>query len=541
MLISNHVKKITVIPAIKKSNNLSTEKTLENVCAYCRVSTDNEEQESSYDLQVKYYTEFIKSKQDWNLIDIYADDGISGKSAFKRPEFMRMINDCIAGKIDRILTKSISRFARNTRECLKYVRLLKENNIRIIFEKEGLDTMSSNSDFVLTLLSSIAEEESRSISTNVKWSFQKKYEDGIVTINTKNFLGYSKDENKNIIINNEEAKTIRRIYQEFLNGLSLERIAEDLTKDKIKTASGKEIWYKSTVQSILSNEKYKGDAILQKSYITDFLSKRKKNNGEVKSYYVENSHPAIINRDMFESVQSELKHRNSIRSYTKNGHGRYSGKYVLSGKVICGDCGSKYRRHNQISGGKDKKRIIVWVCINHQESKSEDCKAKPIRDDIIKSAFIDCMKEILLSNSNLIKQIKSNIENNLNDNVIEEISNLQKSLAEKQNMLFLINNKYINSEINDIEYFEKNKNISDNIVILSEKIENLHQKCNNFKLKKYRIEELISILDQKIEIENFNEFMFQVLIDKVVVTSKRLLEFVFKCGYSMKKEIALYK
>jgi len=307
---------VTVIPAIQRiGNNKNGEsKPKIRVAAYCRVSTDSEEQASSYDIQIEHYTNYIKKNKKWELAGIFADDGITGTNTKKRDEFNRMIEECMAGNIDMIITKSISRFARNTLDCLKYIRQLKDKNIAVFFEKENINTMDSKGEVLLTIMASLAQQESQSLSQNVKLGIQYRYQQGEVQVNHKRFLGYTKDENKQLVIDPEGAEVVKRIYREYLEGASLLQIARGLEADDILTAAGKSKWRPETLKKILQNEKYIGDALLQKTYTVDFLSKKRvKNNGIVPQYYVENSHEPIIPRDLFMQVQEEMVRRANLR------------------------------------------------------------------------------------------------------------------------------------------------------------------------------------------------------------------------------------
>ena len=296
---------ITVIPAKAKRTNLAEniEPQKKRMAAYCRVSTDQAEQLSSYEAQVNFYTGFINNHPDYEMAGVYADEGISGTNTKKREQFNKMIEDCKAGKIDIIITKSISRFARNTLDCLNYVRLLKDLGIGVIFEKENINTLDSKGEVLLSILSSLAQDESRSISENSTWGIRRRFEQGKVHVNHTKFLGYDKDENGELVINEKQAKIIRRIYAEYLDGKGTNRIAKDLERDKVPKWDGTFKWYESSIRKMLSNEKYKGDALLQKTYTVDFLSKKRaENDGDVPQYYVENSHPAIIDKDTWEAV-----------------------------------------------------------------------------------------------------------------------------------------------------------------------------------------------------------------------------------------------
>lgn len=331
-------KSITVIPARKRVGNMVTAeaKPKLKVAAYCRVSTDSDEQASSYEVQVEHYTQFIQKNSEWELAGIFADDGISGCNTKKRSEFNRMIEECMAGKIDMIITKSISRFARNTLDCLKYIRELKEKNIPVFFEKENINTMDSKGEVLLTIMASLAQQESQSLSQNIKLGLQYRYQNGEVQVNHNRFLGYTKDEEGHLIIEPAEAEVVKRIYREYLEGGSLLQIARGLEADGILTAAGKAKWRPETLKKILQNEKYIGDALLRKTYTVDFLSKKRvKNNGIVPQYYVENSHEPIIPRDLYMQVQEEMIRRANLHSGAKWKKRVYSSKYALSSIVFC--------------------------------------------------------------------------------------------------------------------------------------------------------------------------------------------------------------
>ena len=300
---------ITVIPARRLVGNTAAaeQRPKLKVAAYCWVSTDSEEQASSYEVQVAHYTQFIQKNPEWELAGIYADDGITGTNTKKREEFNRMIQDCMDGKIDMIITKSISRFARNTLDCLKYIRELKEKNIPVFFEKENINTMDSKGEVLLTIMASLAQQESQSLSQNIKLGLQYRFQNGEVRVNHSRFLGYTKDEEGNLIIEPAEAEVVKRIYREYLEGASLLQIGRGLEADGILTGAGKTKWRPETLKKILQNEKYIGDALLQKTYTVDFLNKKRvQNKGIVPQYYVENSHEPIIPRDLYMQVQEEM-------------------------------------------------------------------------------------------------------------------------------------------------------------------------------------------------------------------------------------------
>ena len=373
-------RKVTVIPPIAEMQGESRiDMRPKRVAAYCRVSTDREEQEHSFETQKAMYTEMIMMKPTRQMAGIYADEGITGTVAKKRPGFMKMIEDCRKGKIDMIVTKSVSRFSRNNLDCLMYVRELKQLGIPIIFEKEGINTIQVSSELLLTLFGALSQAESESISMNVKLGIRQSLKNGNVRFSYKTFLGYRKGVDGQPEIVPEQADIVRRIYNDFLAGATYLEIAKRLTEENVPTMGGGNRWFSERIKSILKNEKYKGDALLQKTYITDPISKRvKKNNGELPMYYVENSHPAIIERRIFDRVQEEIARRAGKKKVkqtgTKTELGRYSGKYALTELLYCGECGTPYRGCTWSRNGKKK---IVWRCVSRLDYGKKYCKNSP--------------------------------------------------------------------------------------------------------------------------------------------------------------------
>jgi DNA invertase Pin-like site-specific DNA recombinase len=307
--------KVTTIPPKRQNGKSAQPKDVKKlrVAAYCRVSTENEEQATSYQTQIEHYTEVIEKNPDWVLAGIFADDGISATSTKGREQFNQMIQACTDGKIDMVITKSISRFARNTVDCLNYIRELKSRNIAIFFEKENINTLDASGEVLITIMASLAQQESESLSQNVKLGIQYRFQQGKVMVNANCFLGYDKDAEGHLVINPEQAETVKRIFREYLEGASCQQIARGLEHDGIPTGRGKSRWHDSTIRKILENEKYMGDALLQKTYTKDFLSKKRiKNNGDIPQYYVEDDHEAIIPRELFMKTQEEMARRRSL-------------------------------------------------------------------------------------------------------------------------------------------------------------------------------------------------------------------------------------
>ena len=302
--MSNKVVKI-IHP--KKAKGVIGKSKIRRVCGYARVSTSMEDQVNSYKTQVEYYTKYIKIHDDWEFAGIYSDEGISGVMIKNRTGFNKMLSDAVAGKFDLIITKSVSRFARNTVDALQSIRLLKKCNVEVYFEKENIWTLDSKVEVMLSILSCLAQDESRSISENTQWGIRKRFERGFVRFHTNNMLGYYLDENKKIHINKSEADVVRLIYKLFLRGMSYGKIARHLMQKNILSPSGRSKWYAHSVKNILKNERYTGDAICQKYYTVDYLQKiRRRNDGCVKKYFVENNHEGIIDRETFKKVQEMM-------------------------------------------------------------------------------------------------------------------------------------------------------------------------------------------------------------------------------------------
>lgn len=432
---------VMIIPAKRQVGNTSRrqeDKPKLRVAAYCRVSTDSDEQASSYETQVEHYTEYIKKNPEWEFAGIYADDGISGTNTKKREEFNRMIEACKAGEIDMIITKSISRFARNTLDCLKYIRMLKDKNIPVFFEKESINTMDAKGEVLLTIMASLAQQESQSLSQNVKMGLQFRYQNGQVQVNHNHFLGYTKDRKGNLVIDPEQAEVVKRIYREYLEGSSMDKIAKGLEKDGILTGAGKKKWWTSTINKILRNEKYIGDALLQKTYTTDFLNKtRVKNNGIVPQYYVENNHEAIIPKDIFLRVQEELVRRRVVKTSANGKKRSYSCNHCFAQIVICGECGEMFRRIHWNNRGC---KSIVWRCLSRLEATGMECHASTVNETVLENVVVQAINTLLGDKSTYQAQLQQNIakvireaQKNNTDGIDEQLMKLQKKLLEKAN------------------------------------------------------------------------------------------------------------
>ena len=398
-------REVTVIPATKIPRAIKKEKQFEQkirVAAYCRVSTEQEEQENSFRNQVDYYTHYISEHPDYQLAGIYADEGISGTNTKKREEFKRMIADSEAHKIDMIITKSISRFARNTQDCLENYRKLKNLGITVVFEKENISSADTTGELLLTILSSLAQDESRNISENTKWGIRSKFRKGIPHINTCKFMGFDKDDTGRLVVNEEEAELVRRIYKEFLEGFTCSTIAARLNEEGIPGVSGEPKWISPTIEGMLKNEKYMGDSLLQKHVTIDFLTKKQiKNNGEVTQYYVKDSHEGIISRKEWTATQQELERRYTFRKTHHFGHYGYGSEMrPFTAKIICGECGCIYGR----KAHHNRPQKTYWQCNTRCNKGPTACKAENVQEEMIHRVFLEAWNNIVWNQEKMEKR-----------------------------------------------------------------------------------------------------------------------------------------
>ena len=430
--MSNTTPTVICIPA--KPEVVRVLKRQLRVAAYCRVSTDDEEQLTSYEAQKNYYTDKIMTNKEWTMAGIFADEGITGTSARKRPEFLRMIRQCKQGKIDIVLTKSISRFARNTVDCLNYVRALKELGIAVIFEKENMNTLEIDSEILITMLGAFAQSESESISANVRWGIRQAMKEGKATIQYKYLYGYRKgDDGKPEIIPNQ-AEVVRKIYDLFLSGTPVRGIQEYLNTSAVPNINGEPKWARSAIDSILTNEKYCGDVLLQKTYIDDCINKKvKKNTGQLPMYLVQNLHEGIISRETFDAAQAELARRSAGKSPSKKnaptGRSRYSSKYALSDRLYCGECGTRYQRCTWRN--RDGSKRIVWRCVSRVDYGNTYCHDSPTLDEEpLHRAILAAINSTVKGKDSIIYNLKSAMEKEL-----APVAGQQLSLSEIDSQL----------------------------------------------------------------------------------------------------------
>ena len=516
---------VTVIPARKRVGSRKEELHIQKtrVAAYCRVSTDSEEQETSYDAQVSHYTAYIQSKKEWEFVKVYADDGISGTNTMKREAFNQMIEDCEAGKIDLILTKSISRFSRNTVDCLKYTRQLKALNIAVFFEKENINTLDAKGEVLMTIMAALAQQESESLSANVRLGIQYRNQQGKVQVNHNWFLGYTKDEDGNLIIDEAQAEIVRRIYREYLEGQSLLQIKRSLEADGIKNGAGHLKWHESNIKQILTNEKYIGDALLQKTYTVSILEKKRaENNGQMPKYYVEGSHEAIIDKDVFLKVQAEMSRRANLNPGGKKRV--YNSKYALSGMVFCGHCGDIYRR---IYWNNHGKKSTVWRCVSRVLKKSSgiDCPARTVWAEELHDAIVTAINDAYAQRHTVIPILKENIKAVINDDLEEKIIVIDKRLE-------LLQQQLINESGDELAV----ENLGMKIVDLREERQLILMEIAERNDMKTRIQEMADYLDTlPTAIIEYDETLTRRLIEKVTIFDEKIVV-TLKSGMEMEVE-----
>jgi len=511
------------------------------VAAYCRVSTKQEEQLNSYEVQKKHYEERIIAEPKWTLIGIFADKGITGTSMKHRDEFNKMIRQCKKGKIDMIITKSISRFARNTLDCINITRMLREIGVDVYFEEQNLHSIDPSSEFYISIYGSVAQSESENISANVKWGKAQSAKEGNVPFQYKHFLGYRKGADGQPEIDPEEAETVRMIYNQFLAGDSFIEICKNLEKQGIHSPSGKATWQRSTIQSILSNEKYKGDAVINKTFTENCISKKVKvNNGERAKYYIENNHPAIIDAGTFGRVQEELARRSGKKKVkqvgTKTEQGKYSSKYALTELLVCGECGTPYRRCTWTARGKKK---IVWRCINRLDYGKKYCHQSPsIEESVLQEAIMKAIMRTAKQNADVLKTLKLHIGMGLDAEETEDKSldiqiRIAEIDAEFKKMLNAVSEG--NIETFNEEHAGELMNEKQRLVIQLEQYANAQHKRES---AKSRLDQIFTILDgmQNHPME-YDDRIIRQILECVVVESKETIKVVFVGGLEVKEQL----
>ena len=401
--------RVIIIPPKPELQQTTTVTTQLRVAAYCRVSTKEEEQASSYEAQCEYYTDKIMSNKEWTMAGIFADEGITGTSTKKRTEFLRMIRQCKQKKIDLILTKSIQRFARNTLDCINYTRILRQLGIGVLFEKENINSLPADSEFMITMYGAMAQSESESISGNIRRGRQMHAKVGTLKVPCYRLYGYEKDTEGKFRVIPEQAEIVRELYKRYESGASLRNLQDWLEENQIKTVLGESKWTTTSIKSILTNEKYCGDVLLQKTFRTDVISKKViKNVGQMAQYYMPDHHEAIVSREQYNAVKAEMARRSALRSPSKTavtGRSCYTSKYALSDRLVCGECGTLYRRCTWISRGR---KYPVWRCTSRLNYGTKYCHDSPtIKEEQLQNAILAAVNETMSEKPVLLDHIKS--------------------------------------------------------------------------------------------------------------------------------------
>lgn len=509
------------------------------VAAYARVSTEKEEQEDSFERQVEHYKQLIASKPEWKYVDIYADPGISGTRAEKRPDFLRMIEDCRAGKIQKILVKSISRFARNTVDALNYIRELKDLGISVYFESENIDTLTPGGEVLLTILAAMAEQESRTISSNIRWAYQRKFQNGDIVLNTGLMLGYrkvGKDEDGHDVfeINEEEAEIVRRIYREFIAGYSITQIAKRLAADGIKTKLGKDKWQHNVIVSILTNEKYTGNALLGKTWKPDVLTKyRQKNDGKkAPIYYVEDTHPAIIEKDMFELAKKEMERRRGSKEQVVGG-GRFTSKYPFSGLIECGTCGGRLRRHVRTMG--TGKKVASWGCATRITNGRQACDTHHINETVLEATYLAALRDLLDNASDVVEAVKEGAELALEPENRAAIERVEAEFVGIQEAVLELHRAKQRMELGAAEYTAKVKEYSELMKAKEAERDALQDTAVKYTEVKTWLDTFMDQIMQSTSLTKVDGTTMKMLVEKIIARDTGI-EVIFKCGVSVEHE-----
>lgn len=504
------------------------------VAAYARVSTDKEEQEDSFERQVEHYTHLIESNPEWTMVEVYKDPGITGTKAEKRPDFLRMIDDCRAGKINKILVKSVSRFARNTVDALNYIRELRDMNISVQFESENIDTLTPGGEILLTILAAMAEQESRTMSNNIKWAYQKKFEKGEVTINTGTVLGYRKAVSGGYEIVEEEAEIVRRIFREYVSGMSVPQIARRLEADGFKTKRGSEAWRPNAVLGILKNEKYSGNAILGKTYKPDVLSKRRiRNDGTIAPmYYAENTHPAIISKKLYDLAQDEIQRRKDEKDIAVGGS-RYTSKYPFSGLLVCGCCGHKLRRHVRTMGSG--KKVAAWCCANRITNGREVCDSRHVSEDVLKETYCAAINDAVGNMDAIIETVKDSCQMVLVSDNHEALAEVERQIIKLQEEVLDFHRARQGYAVTEAEYNAQIEAYTNQMQQLESRRSELQSTSNKYSAFQNWLETFKETAATGDIYDPDNAAVMKSMVEYIVVHRDRM-EIHLKCGVTIDKE-----
>lgn len=534
--------RVVIIPANPELTKEKAVKRQLKVAAYCRVSTDEEEQLSSYEAQQTYYTDKIMNNPEWTMAGLFADQGKTGTCARKRPEFLRMIRQCRKKKIDIVLTKSISRFARNTVDCLHYIRALRELGIAVIFEKEGINTLESDSEMLITILGAFAQAESESISGNIVWGIRQAMREGRVSYQYSRWYAYQKGADGRPEIIPEQAEVVRRIYDQYIAGASLRQIKDYLEAGGILNVEGAAEWTISSIKGILTNEKYCGDALLQKTFIQECISKKViRNTGQLPQYLIQNCHKGIVDRQLYDTVQAEMARRSAGKSPSKKnaptGRASYASKYALSERLICGECGTLYRRCVWAKNGRKR---VVWRCVSRLDYGTKYCHHSPTLDEEpLQRAVLAAINEAMGSRNEMVRQITETMELELAalPGQTVSLSDIQRQIGELEGRFNLLLEQAA-EQLGEPSYVEQFQAITNEIAALKMQRGQMEEQRKSNALAVYRLDTAASLLEKASpELIEWDEAVIRQLVDTVKVLSEDTITVYLRGGIEITQSI----
>ncbi len=531
---------VTMIPAKKKIQEVGASGALVRVAAYCRVSTEEENQQNSYATQISYYTDYINSNPNWKMVGIFADEGISGTRTKNRTQFNKMITMARRHRIDLILCKSISRFARNTVDCLDFVRELKSLGVTVIFEKENINTSSMTSEFAISLYASFAQAESESISKNVTWGIEKSFREGKVRYQLGNMLGYRMGDDGKPYIVESEAEIVRKIFRMYADGYTSQEIADELVKNGDKRRDGTTNWTRNHVYQILQNEKYVGDAVCQKTYTVNCIThERAKNHGEKPMYHIQDCHDAIIDRDTYDTVRLELQKRKIDAKRGVREKGRYHTKYCLSRIMVCPHCGSAYKRTTWISKGE---KVGVWRCSNRMDGtklpKRKRCtKAPSYHEDVLQRTILEAVNSLVGKPDGVREAISKSKESLTAETqtIDSKIVEIMKKLSDIESQRDIILESVTGSMFEQMS--DELKSLNNEESEYAEKLIELKRKKENNRRSLLQADTAVELLKDMKPLTEFDDLIIDKIIARVEATKKSTITITFRGGFSVVQEI----
>ncbi len=508
----------------KPSLDLSTRNKL-RVAAYCRVSTDSDEQIQSLEAQIKHYETTINANPDWEFAGLYYDEGITGTKKDKRPELLRMITDCESRKIDLIVTKSISRFSRNTTDCLELVRKLLRLKIFILFEKENIHTGSMDSELMLSILSGLAENESASIAENVKWSIKRKVQNGTYKISCAPY-GYDVMDG-HLVVNEEQAHIVRFIFCELLSGKGVLKITRDLNAKNIPPRKGG-TWSEATLRGMVKNEKYTGDALFQKTYTDEYFN-RHANDGEKDQFLIQNHHEPIISHEIFNAAQAVIAQRGKEKGIVPK-HPKYTNRYPFSGKIICGLCGGTFKRQTHTNS----RYKYAWCCTTHITDKGK-CSIQYITESAFEFAFVTMMNKLIFGHKEILRPLLEDIRGRNSDDTLLSIRTLDEKLEENADqrkvLVGLMTKGYLERPV----YAKSNNELLQEAEHLQYRKTSLLRFLSSDQLHVSEVSELLLFASKADMLTSFDAVLFERFIDQIIVYSRTEIGFVLKCGITLRE------